>query len=116
MATINVGLNGIFNLDVLSIEVAVSKTSAGSYALGHSLNGDGSMPVSYVGRADYDLKVRLKQHANERKYKYFAFAYCPGVLAAYQNECELFHAFGKLDNQLHPAKPWSSCTCPKCGI
>jgi hypothetical protein len=111
---INVGLNGNHLLISPTIDQKVSR-SGGAYALGVSLLPNGEMPVKYVGRSDYDLNSRLKQHASEGRYKYFVFIYCAGVGAAYEKECQLFHTFGNLDNAVHPHKPNASCKCPYCG-
>jgi len=102
-------------LSAATINGNVGSKSAGAYALGRTLNSDGSMPVNYIGRADADVNARLQQHAVEGKYKYFAFIYCAGASAAYQRECELYHLFGNLDNVNHPGKVNSWDKCPKCG-
>lgn len=114
MAVIDVGLDGNHSLNSTTIDLRVTRTSAGAYALGTTLNADSAMPVKYVGRADSDVNVRLKQHASDGKYKFFAYIYCSGITAAYEKECELYHTFGNLDNFLHPAKPYPSSRCPKC--
>ena len=86
---LNVGLNGNYQLNSTNVGIRLPRKSAGAYALGRTLNADGYMLVDYVGRADYDVNGRLKQHASEGKYKYFAFIYCEGVTAAHAKECEL---------------------------
>lgn len=111
---IDVGLNGNHSLDSSTIDQKVSH-SGGAYALGVSLQTDGGMPVKYVGRSDSDLNSRLKQHASEGQYSYFAFTHRTGAIAAYEKECELYHTFGPLDNVVHPHKPNASCKCPHCG-
>jgi len=112
---INHGLDGDHSLTSWAIELKVRQRSGGAYALGIELLPNGEIPVKYVGRADHDLNNRLKEHASEGRYKYFAFIYCASVVAAYEKECELYHNFGNLDNAVHPIKPNPSCKCPHCG-
>jgi hypothetical protein len=111
----NAGLDGMHSLTSWAIDLKVRQHSGGAYALGITLLPNGEIPIKYVGRADYDLNNRLKQHASEGRYKYFAFIYCGSVIAAYDKDCELYHTFGNLDNTVHPAKPNASCKCPQCG-
>src|SRR5260221_10165375 len=106
-------LRGPWQLAVGNIDMAVSKTSPGAYALGHS---DGStFYISYVGRSDGNVNKRLKDHVG--KYQHFKYEYFPSPKAAFDKECELFHAFGEtaLDNKVHPDRPENSgWKCPFC--
>lgn len=107
------GLSGPFDLDLDTIDRVVTKKSAGAYAVGNT--ADGVFYVSYVGRADYDLNDRLKDHvgtASEFKADYFSSAE-----EAFEKECRLYHDFSTKRNKVHPARPkGSNATCPCCTI
>ncbi|WP_256361369.1 hypothetical protein [Methylomonas koyamae] len=73
--------------------------------------------VKYVGRAEEDLNVRLKQHVG--KYPKFKFSYAASPQAAFEKVCRNFHDFGgtqKLGNTVHPKPPvHADWKCPCCG-
>jgi hypothetical protein len=117
MASLGMG-NDSFSFNALTIDKLITRTSPGNYALGEQK--DGKFIVSYVGRADFDLNDRVKDHLQKRKYLHFKFVYAPSPKGAYDRECKNFHDFGgaegKLDNKIHPDKPsGSSWRCPVCG-
>lgn len=110
----SVGLSGPYALTADNAATYAKKP--GAYALG-SVNANGGLSVSYVGRADVDLSARLAQHAATGKYSAFKADNLSSVLAAFQKECQLFHDFGEtsLDNHVHPARPaGTNHTCPYC--
>lgn len=110
----NVGMNGPYGLTPQNAAAFAKKP--GAYALG-SVNANGGLSVSYIGRADVDLSARLAQHAATGKYAAFKADNFPTMLAAFQKECELFHNFGEtaLDNKVHPARPAGTThTCIYC--
>ena len=89
----------------------VTKTSAGVYLLDKTSTGP--FTVSYVGRADDDVADRLRKHAAKGKYKFFQFEYCTGAKAAFEKECNLYHSYKDLDNEVHPARPaGTNYACP----
>ncbi len=108
---------GPWSLTNEGIDRAVTETSPGAYALGRT--GDsGTFLIGYVGRADDDLNGRLKRHVGN--YNQFKAAYYPSAKDAFEKECQLYHDFGgaegKLDNEIHPAKPQGmNHKCPVCG-
>jgi len=117
MATLN--MDGPFRLDGESISKEIGRTSAGNYALGR-VDDQGTFRVKYVGRADSNLKDRLKQHVTE-SYTHFKFSYATSPKAAFEKECQNYHDFGaneKLDNKIHPDRPSNSkdWSCPVCTI
>lgn len=109
---------GPYRLTNDEIDNEVTRTSAGNYALGY-LNEVKQFIVKYVGRADSDVKDRLKQHVKE-KYKRFKYSYATSPKAAFEKECQNYHDFGgsnKLDNKIHPDRPnGSNWKCPYCDI
>jgi hypothetical protein len=107
------GLKGAYALANDKIDEVVTKTSAGAYALGKS--EDETFYVSYVGRSDSDVNSRLKKHVG--KYKHFKYDYFSSPKAAFEKECNMYHDFSNLDNDVHPARPaGSSWTCPRCRV
>jgi hypothetical protein len=111
------GLFGIFQLTETAIDLHVS-SGIGAYLLGDQLNSDGSLFVRYAGRSDSDLNKRLKDWVGS--YNHFLYGYYSTIADAYQAECHFYHTFGgadgRLDNSVHPAKPFFvSGSCPVCG-
>jgi hypothetical protein len=110
------GLRGSYQLDDVTIERIVTRTSPGIYALGHSKNG--KFIFRYVGRSDKDVRDRLKEHVDD--YRLFKFEYASSR-RAFEKECLLWHLWGGqeglLDSKHHPERPadkdWS---CPECDI
>lgn len=108
------GLRGPYKLTSTGIDSAVTSTSAGAYALGKII--DNRFHIHYVGRADYDVATRLKDHV-PRWYPDFKFEYYGGSLAAFKKECELYHDFNPPDNEVHPARPANTrYRCPRCNV
>jgi hypothetical protein len=79
-----IALHSNFCLDSSTVENCVAEC-AGAYALG-SLDDNGTMVVKYIGRADDNVKARLKAHAVEGRFRYFAFTYSTGANPAYEKE------------------------------
>ncbi len=115
---INTGLFGPFELTEDEIDKHVG-AGLGAYALGNEVsNMRTEMTIRYVGRSDDNLNKRLKDWL--RSYKFFFYGHFSDISENYKKECWLYHTFGglegKLDNRVHPAKPYSSLECPmKCG-
>ena len=113
MTTLN--MNGPFDLDEVSIDSEVTETSAGNYALGKQ-SEKGGLVVSYVGRSDSDVNLRLRYWASNSKHAMFKFSYASSPKEAYEKECKNYHDFNPSDNDIHPDKPDdSNLTCPVCG-
>jgi len=110
----SLGMQGPYDLTSDNIDKQVTKTSPGNYGLGYEK--DGSFYPKYVGRADTDLKGRLKKWVS--KYSKFKFDYATSPKTAFEKECKNYHDFGeskKLDNSIHPDRPdGSNWTCPVC--
>ncbi len=107
------GLNGPHILSNTEIDKAITRTSAGAYALGEIINS--VFNISYVGRSDTDVGKRLKDHIG--KHPHFKFDYFGSPKSAFEKECNLFHDFGEtnLDNKIHPDRPKDSgWKCPCC--
>jgi len=115
----NTGLKGPFLLTEDGIDNEVTRVSPGAYVLGY-LNGNKTFIVCYVGRSDDDLNKRLKKWVGRKNYKRFKYAYFSSPKAAFEKECRLYHDFGgkgKLDNDIHPARPENTnWECPVCTI
>ncbi len=95
------------------IDASVTSTSPGVYVLDKTTSGP--WVNSYVGRSDTDLNARLKKWVG--KYGYFKAAYMNSPAAAFDAECQLFHALAPSDNVVHPARPAdSNWVCPRCYI
>ncbi|MBA7712289.1 hypothetical protein ES703_121261 [subsurface metagenome] len=112
-------LRGSFPLTETGIDNEVTKTSPGAYVLGY-LSSSRTFIVRYVGRADEDIKERLKKWIGKKNYKRFKYGYFFSPKAAFEKECRLYHDFGgkaKLDNDIHPARPENTnWECPVCTI
>lgn len=114
MATLN--MEGPYTFDQKTIDQKVTKKSAGNYALGRT-GKDGSFYISYIGRSDTDLHNRLSSQLHEHPHREFKFSYANTALEAYEKECKNYHDFGeckKLENEIHPDKPYVLCNCPIC--
>lgn len=104
-------LSKLFALGEKEIDAHITKTSPGVYAL--DKHQEGAFTVYYVGRSDTDVNKRLKDWVG--KYKYAKFAYASSAKAAFEGECELYHAHKPTDNVLHPDRPrGSDWKCPRC--
>ncbi|HJZ43666.1 MAG TPA: hypothetical protein VJ233_08080 [Hyphomicrobiaceae bacterium] len=108
------GLSGPHRLSFDAIDAAVTRTSAGVFALGHA-DAQGRFCVNHVGRSDLDVRTRLLDCIGSEalfKYGYFASAQ-----AAFEKECELFHDIKPPGNRVHPDRPrGTTWRCPRCRI
>lgn len=97
------------------IRHAVLPGCPGAYALGHNRGG---FTAEYVGRSDRCLQTRLRTHNRLWEFEYFIFKYAAHAQAAYQLECEYWHAIRDgLRNVIHPAAPeFSGLRCQYCGF
>jgi hypothetical protein len=113
---IRTGLYGNFSLSNAEIDTRVG-ASLGTYVLGDAVDSEGGLTIRYVGRADDDLNKRLKDWVGF--YKFFQYGHFSDKTANFEKESHLYHAFGgtdgKLDNKIHPAKAYTSDSCPVCG-
>jgi len=87
MTTTKTGLSGPYRLSFDAIGAAVTRTSAGVFALGHADAG-GRFCVNHVGRSDSDIRTRLLDYIGSDAL--FKFDYFPTSRAAFERECELF--------------------------
>ena len=93
----------------------VTRTSPGYYKLYAIHPRDGGI-VRYVGRSDSDVRMRLLQHADEGRYRWFEFDYATSPKDAFEHECRLWHRHQPPDNNLHPDRPTgTNWKCPVCG-
>jgi hypothetical protein len=106
------GLLGPHPLAFDEINTEINWASPGVFALGY-VDQHGAFRVNHVGRSDSDVRLRL--HAligSERVFKYRLYA---SPRAAFEKECELFHAFRPPCTRLHPDRPkGTNWTCPHC--
>lgn len=110
------GLNGPYDLTTQSIDRVITRTSPGVYVLERSTSVD-SFVVDYVGRSDDDVSGRLKKWIGKRGYKRFKFGYHESPKAAFEKECNIYHDFGGLDNEIHPQRPENAnWQCPRCRV
>ncbi len=109
-------MSGPYTLDNDTIDATVTKTSPGNYALGHTDNG--TFMVYYVGRADKDVRARLKRWVGG-KTPLFMAPYAPTPKAALDKECHNLHDFDPPDNKIHPDRPngtsWKGPRCKQFG-
>jgi hypothetical protein len=114
MTMTKTGLSGPYRLTFDAIEAAVTRKSAGVFALGHA-DPNGRFCVNHVGRSDSDVRTRLHDYIGSDslfKYDYFATPH-----AAFDRECELFHDVSPPRNRVHPDRPkGSNWECPRCGL
>lgn len=108
------GLAGPYRLTYDTIDAAVTRSSAGVFALGYT-DPDGRFCVNHVGRADTDMKGKLRNLIGSANF--FKFGYQPTSKAAFEKECELYHEFTPPGNRVHPGRPaGTSWACPRCRI
>ena len=112
-------MRGPFNLTSIQIDINVMH-QPGTYILVNKNN-----IAIYVGRADLDLNLRLKDHLPENENNIciersdvvnFYFAHTSSSKNAYILECEWYHKFRPNCNVAHPAKTHFSWSCPTCGL
>jgi len=107
-------LYGPYQLNFDTIDAAITRNSAGVYALGYT-NAEGKFCVNHVGRADADMKSKLRSYIGSATL--FKFGYLPTSKAAFALECELFHDLAPPGNRVHPGRPnGTSWACPRCRI
>ena len=98
----------------------------GAYILG-SANGQ----ALYVGRSDTDIRSRLLMHLAPSQHmvhfgnvsrgvygglEQFWFQYASYMYEAYYLECQWYHQFSPMHNQVHPVRPFGGAVrCPVCG-
>jgi hypothetical protein len=108
------GLLGPFPLTSQGIDIEITRTSPGAYALG-SVDMASVFHVNYVGRSDDDLAKRLKQHVTA--YKHFKYGCYASPKGAFEKECNLYHDFSPAANKVHPARPsGANWRCPRCRV
>jgi hypothetical protein len=112
--TVKTGLLGPYRLTFDGINEAMYRQAAGVYALG-SNDPSGNFQVKHVGRADADLRARLRDCIGSEvmfKYRFYSNA-----RTAFEKECELFHDFSPPGNRIHPGRPkGTNWLCPRCQI
>jgi hypothetical protein len=106
------GLMGPYQLTFDGISSAVTRRSAGVYALGHT-DADGKFHIQHIGRSDTDVCEKLRDYiGSNTKFKY---GYLPSSKTAFEKECDLFHDFTPPGNRIHPDRPaGSNLECPRC--
>jgi len=108
-------MQGSYDLNNDSIDITVTRTAPGNYALGY-ISKNRKFVVKYVGRSDNDLNGRIHQHVDS--YERFKYSYATSPKAAFEKECQNYHDFFEnLDNENHPDRPDdSNWSCPHCSI
>ena len=92
-----------------STVAAIDREARGVYLLTHEARGPESrILVVYVGRGR--IRNRLAAHLDdvEKHALHFFFRPVDDEEAAFEEECRLFHSYGRdrhLDNKIHPAVP-----------
>ncbi len=108
------GLLGPYRLTFEGINEAISRQSAGVYALG-STDRNGSFQVRHVGRSDEDVRAKLRDCIGSEMM--FKFRFFRSPREAFEKECELFHDFKPPGNRIHPGRPkGTNWACPRCQI
>jgi hypothetical protein len=108
------GLHGPYKLNFDTIDAAITRSSAGVFALGYT-SAEGKFCINHVGRADTDVKSKLRNCIGWATF--FKFSYTPTSKAAFERECELFHDVSPPGNRVHPGRPnGTSWECPRCRI
>jgi hypothetical protein len=103
-----------FFLTAATIDAVVTAWSPGVFFLGQS-DKTLSFQVSFVGRADDDLRTTLKRYVTV--YSEFQFVYCSSAREAFEKECSFYHSFRPQDNLSHPNRPKGmTWRCPSCLI
>ena len=108
------GLLGPYRLTFDEIDTAVSRQSAGVYALGRN-DPSGQFQVKHVGRSDADVRAKLRECIGSEVM--FKFRFFRSGRDAFEKECELFHDFNPPGNRIHPGRPkGTNWECPRCRI
>lgn len=119
--------------DLTTENIRLIKNEPGVYVLGGK-NSDGSYWGCYVGRSDEDVADRISYWFNlingdevpkndsekciiRSSPKYYWREYTNSAREAYELECKIYHDHdnGYSCNVIHPAKTYSSWSCPICG-
>lgn len=112
--TVKTGLRGPYRLTFDGIHDAISKQSAGVFALG-SKDPRGNFQVRHVGRSDADIRSKLCDCIGSDAM--FKFGFFSSAKAAFEKECELFHDFNPPSNRIHPGRAkGTDWECPRCRI
>ena len=108
------GLLGPYRLNFDTIDAAITRSSAGVYALGYT-SAEGRFCINHVGRADTDVRASCATASARRRYS--SSATCRPRKAAFERECELFHDLSPPGNRVHPGRPQgTNWVCPRCRI
>jgi hypothetical protein len=108
------GLAGPYRLSFDEIDAALTRTSAGVYALGYP-DTEGRFCINHIGRADKDLRARLMETIGSDVL--FKYGYFSSAKTAFEKECELFHDIRPPGNRIHPDRPrGTQLECPRCRI
>lgn len=112
---VKTGLLGPYRLTFDGIASAVSRRSAGVYALGRN-DPNGNFQVKHIGRSDTDIRDRLQECIGSDTL--FKFNFYGTAQAAFEKECELFHDFSPPgNNRIHPGRTKGThWECPRCKI
>jgi hypothetical protein len=111
------GMLGPFWFELDSVE-AIDGRARGVYLLTHEARGlDPRLVVVYVGRGR--IRDRLGAHLDDEEKSALHFFFKPLLTEeeAFEEECRLFHAYGRsrhLDNKIHPAVPSMRDKYPRC--
>jgi len=110
-------MRGPYPLKTEIVDTVVKKEEPGNYAIG-SEAADGAFEVEHLGRSDSNLRARLKLWSSiVAKRMFFKFSYARSRKAAFEKECDEFHAYRTPGRHVHPAPPneedWH---CPVCGF
>lgn len=105
-------MRGPYLLRPLQVDISVPVRVGGAYCL--AKNG---REVCYVGRAEHDLREKLKTHWPEYQHFWYETALSPRE--AYLGHCRAFHKHmcnGHPENGEHPTPPDKlDIKCPVCG-
>lgn len=105
---------GPIHLSREPVEAKIPAGVPGTYALGHARPHEGAVFVSFVGRADGDLRGAVLRHLNTH---HTACFWRPAATPeeAYEDECALWHEMGgaDLESADHPV-PSGDFPCPVC--
>ncbi len=106
--------SGPHELSHESVDRRVVAGTIGVYVLERSADPS-AFTVNYVGRSDEDLNARLKNWVGKNGYRRFKFDYLSSRKSAFEKECEIYHLFNGLDNEIHPQRPiGGDWQCPYC--
>jgi len=112
--TLKTGLLGPYSLTFDGVNDAISRQSAGVFALG-SNDRNGNFQVKHVGRSDSNIRERLCECIGSDAL--FKFGFYASARAAFEKECELFHDFSPPGNRIHPGRSkGTNWECPRCRI